>query len=217
MAMLGAENSQKRQSTLLARRISMQDKKKVAMAYTNYLDTLQAYWPGAQQVVRHVIKLSLSDAYRGGQRTIERDGMRMRVTIPAGVHTNAKIYYPRLGRQSAHEADYCTVLVHDEPPFKRCGDDLHLEFIIDAFTAILGGEVVVPTLLDKATLSIPAGTAPGTTLRMEGLGMPMLGHPQQHGDLCVHLRVTVPDDATELERKLIADTVWLRGWHLGHH
>jgi curved DNA-binding protein len=202
---------------LLARRMSIQDTKKVAMAYVNYLDTLQAYWPGAQQVVRHVIALSLSEAYRGGQRTIERDGLHMRVTIPAGVHTNAKIYYPRLGRQSAREADYCTVLVHDQPPFKRCGDDLHVEFTIDAFTAILGGEVVVPTLFGTAPLSIPAGTAPGTTLHMEGLGMPVLGRPSEHGALCVHLKVTVPDDATELERKLIADSAWLRGWHLGAH
>ncbi len=187
------------------------------MEYMRFVDTLRAYWPGGQEIVSCVIGLSLSEAYRGGRRMVERDGRHLAVMIPAGVHTGAKVYYPRLGQQSASEADFCTIVVHDEPPFKRCGDDLLMEFTIDAFTAILGGEVVVPTLFGKATLTVPAGTAPGATLRLEGLGMPVLGHPQEHGDLCVHLQVTVPEDATKLERRLIADNVWVRGWRLGHH
>ena len=187
------------------------------MEYMRFEDTLRGYWPGGQVAVPCVIGLSLSEAYRGGRRVVERDGVRMAVTIPPGVHTGTKVYFPRLGHQSAREADFCTTVVHDAPPFKRCGDNLHLEFSIDAFTAILGGEVVVPTLFDQATLTIPAGTAPGTTLHMEGLGMSVLGHPQEHGDLCVHLAVTIPEQANALERKLIADNIWLRGWRLGHH
>jgi DnaJ-class molecular chaperone len=187
------------------------------MEYLRLEDAVRGYWPGGQLIVACVIGLSLSEAYRGGRRMIERDGVRTAVMIPPGVHTGAKVYFSSLGHQSAREADYCAVVVHDEPPLKRCGDDLHLEFTIDAFAAILGGEVEVPTLFDKATLTIPAGTAPGTTLRMAGLGMPVLGNPQEHGDLCVHLKVTIPEAATQLERKLIADNVWLRGWHLAHH
>jgi curved DNA-binding protein len=187
------------------------------MAYPEYLDSLRAYWPGGQTLVHFVIKLSLVEAYRGGPRMIERDGRPVQVLIPAGVHTGTKIYYPKLGRQSSRDANYCTVIVHDQPPFQRCGDNLQLEFTIDAFTAILGGEVVVPTLFGQATLTIPPSTSPGTTLHLPGLGMPMLGRPQLHGDLCVHLRVVVRDNATALERRLIADNAWLRGWHLDAH
>ena len=187
------------------------------MAYTEYLDTLRAYWPGGQENVQCVIELSLAEAYRGGQRQVEPDGIPTPVTIPAGVHTGAKLYYPDLGRKNSHDANYCEVIVHDHPPFKRSGDNLHLEWKIDAFTAILGGDVTVPTLFGQTTLHVPAGTAPGTTLHLAGEGMPVQGQPRAHGDLCVHLEVTVPEHATELERKLIEDSAWLRGWRLNAH
>src|SRR5262245_24991909 len=93
-------------------------------------DTLRGYWPGGQLVGSDLISLSLSEAYRGGRRAIERGGRRVVVNIPAGVHTGTKLYLPRLGTEGAREGAYCTVVVHDEPPFKRCGDDLHLELSI---------------------------------------------------------------------------------------
>jgi len=184
------------------------------MEYLQLRDSLRGYWPGGQMSGSLVIGLTLSEAYHGLRRTIEHNGLRLPLTIPAGVHTGAKVYLPRRGRSSATEAEYCTIVVHDEPPFKRCGDDLLLDYTIDAFTAILGGTVMVPTLFAKAPLPVPPGTAPGSTLRLEGFGMPVLGHPSEHGALCVHLRVTIPDSATVLERKLIDDSAWLRGWRL---
>jgi curved DNA-binding protein len=184
------------------------------MEYPELRDSLRGYWPGGQMIVPCVIGLSLSEAYHGLRRTIDYQGRRVPITIPPGVHTGAKIYLPRAGQLSARDAEYCELVVHDEPPFKRCGDDLHLEWTIDAFTAILGGTVSVPTLLGHAPLLVPSGTAPGSTLWLPGLGMPVLGHPQQHGDLRVHLQVTIPSHATPLERKLIEDNAWLRGWHL---
>ena len=187
------------------------------MEYQQFRDSLSGYWPGGQMVARSVIGLSLSEAYQGGRRTIERDGVVLPVTIPAGVHTGTKVYLARLGRGNARQAEYCAVVVHNQPPFKRSGNDLHLEFSIDAFTAILGGVVTVPTLFGQTELTVPPGTAPGSTLRLPGFGMPVLGHPQTHGDLCVHLQVDVPENVTDLERKLIDDCVWLRGWRLSQH
>ena len=184
------------------------------MEHLQLRDSLRGYWQGGQTSGALVIGLTLSEAYRGVPRSIEHHGLRLPVTIPAGVHTGAKVYLRPRGRSSANEAEYCTIVVRDEPPFKRCGDDLMLDYTIDAFTAILGGTVMVPTLFAKVPLIVPPGTPPGSTLRLEGFGMPVLGHPQDHGDLCVHLRVTIPERATALERKLIADSAWLRGWRL---
>jgi hypothetical protein len=42
--------------------------------------------------------------------------------------------------------------------------------------------------------------------------MPVLGRPGVYGDLCVHLRVSMPRDATDLERRLIADILSLQHW-----
>ena len=187
------------------------------MQYAQVRDTLRGYWPGGQLIEPNVLGLSLSEAYHGARRVIERDGRRLLVNIPPGVHTGAKVYVTRTSQSNARRAEYCTIVVHDQPPFKRYGDNLHLEFSIDAFVAILGGTVQVPTIDGQAALQVPPGTAPGTTLRLPGQGMPIFGGPDQHGDLCVHLHVTVPEQATPLERKLIDDTAWLHGWHFHHH
>jgi curved DNA-binding protein len=184
------------------------------MEYPQLRDSLSGYWPRGQMSGSWVIGLTLSEAYQGVRRTIEHNGLRLRVTIPAGVHTGAKVYLPHRDRGSATVAEYGTIVVHDQPPFKRCGDDLLLDYTIDAFTAIVGGRVMVPTLFSQTLLTVPPGTGPGTTLRLASFGMPVLGHPQEHGDLCVHLRVQVRATATALERKLIVDNAWLRGWRL---
>jgi molecular chaperone DnaJ len=57
--------------------------------------------------------------------------------------------------------------------------------------ATLGAEIEVPTLQGKATVKIPAGTQPGTLLRLKGRGVKNLqGHGQ--GDLHVRVQVEVP-------------------------
>jgi curved DNA-binding protein len=185
------------------------------MDYAHVTDTLQAYWPGGQEQPECVIEVSLHEAYHGVERTIDVNGATLPVVIPAGVHSGAKVFPHGLNLEGPHGYQFCTVEVRDEPPFKRYGNDLHLDDKIDAFVAILGGEVTVPTLLGETQLTIPPGTAPGTTLRVPGQGMPINGHPEAHGDLLVHLEVQMPAHMTELERKLIADNAWLRGWRLG--
>lgn len=78
-----------------------------------------------------------------------------------------------------------------------------------------GGQELVPCVIE---LSLSEAIRSGRRMfERDGIRMPVLGHSQEHGDLCVHLRVTVSEGANELERRLIADTVWLRGWHLDHH
>jgi molecular chaperone DnaJ len=57
--------------------------------------------------------------------------------------------------------------------------------------AALGDEIEVPTLEGRATIKIPAGTQPGTLLRLKGRGVRNLqGYGQ--GDLRVRVQVEVP-------------------------
>ncbi len=57
--------------------------------------------------------------------------------------------------------------------------------------AALGAEIEVPTLEGRATVKIPAGTQPGTLLRLKGRGVKNLqGYGQ--GDLHVRVQVEVP-------------------------
>ena len=182
------------------------------MQYPQVVDTFRSYWPGERPGPQTVMHLSLTEAYRGAQRLVEQGGRLVPLNIPPGVHSGTRLYLPRTGRERSHVSEYCTVLVHDQPPFQRVGDDLALEWMVDVRRLIIGGEVQVPTLTGLVGLSIPAWTAPGTIVRVPGRGMPVLGRPSTYGDLCVHLRVSMPRDASDLERRLIADILGIQHW-----
>ena len=57
--------------------------------------------------------------------------------------------------------------------------------------AVLGGKVEAPTPDGPVTLSIPAGSNSGSTLRLKGKGLP--GPVGRRGDLLARLVVTLPD------------------------
>ena len=73
---------------------------------------------------------------------------------------------------------------------------------VDLYTAVLGGEVQVPTLEGDVVLTIPPGSQPGQTFRLKGRGMPRLRHKDQHGDLFVSLKIAIPTDLSPEERQL---------------
>jgi molecular chaperone DnaJ len=65
--------------------------------------------------------------------------------------------------------------------------------------AALGAEIEVPTLEAKATVKIPAGTQPGTVLRLKGRGVKNLqGYGQ--GDLHVRVQVEVPAHLNHVQK-----------------
>ena len=90
--------------------------------------------------------------------------------------------------------------VQDHEFFERDGNDLHCEIPVNFTTLALGGEVVVPGLLDEEeTLSVPAGTQPGATFRIRGKGMPDVSG-RGRGDLLVRVAVSVPKKLTRDQR-----------------
>jgi curved DNA-binding protein len=82
---------------------------------------------------------------------------------------------------------------------------------IELYTALLGGEVRVPTLIGDVVLTIPPETQSGRTFRLSGKGMPKLRQPNEHGDLYAHAVIRIPTQLTDAERKLITQLAALRG------
>ena len=64
------------------------------------------------------------------------------------------------------------------------------------FTALLGGEVRVPTLSRPVKLKIPAGTQSGRKFRINGKGMPKLKSKDEFGNLYARILITVPENLT---------------------
>jgi len=76
---------------------------------------------------------------------------------------------------------------------------------LDLYTAVLGGEVLVPTLTGEVNLKIPAGSQNGQTFRLRGKGMPHLKKPTEHGDLYARIDVRLPADLTPKQRALFEE------------
>jgi curved DNA-binding protein len=154
------------------------------------------------------VTINLDEAYRGTTRRIAVNGRRLDVSIPPGARTDTKVRVPAAVSVSPNQpmADlYLIVKVSDDPRFERRGDDLYTDALLDLKTAILGGELTVPTLAGNVVLTIPAGTQPGQTFRLTKRGMPKLRNPKEHGDLYVRVNVRIPGKLTSRQRELFEE------------
>jgi curved DNA-binding protein len=152
--------------------------------------------------------ISLSEAFQGTIRRLEIDGRRLEVKIPPGARSGTKVRVANAvpADASGSMADlYLVIRVADDSRFERKGNDLHTELTIDLFTAVLGGEITVPTLAGNVVLTIPPGTQPGQSMRLTGRGMPNLNAPQNFGDLFVHIKVKIPRNLTPRQRELFQE------------
>jgi molecular chaperone DnaJ len=96
------------------------------------------------------------------------------------------------------------VVLHVQPHrfFKRQANDLMLEVPINVSQAALGDEFTVPTLDGKeVSVKIPAGTQSGRIVRLRGEGVPYL-REHGRGDLQVHIKVRIPTELTDDQKKL---------------
>jgi DnaJ-class molecular chaperone len=85
--------------------------------------------------------------------------------------------------------------------FERKGDDLYIEVSVPLATAMLGGEIGLPTLNGNLSLKIPPETQNGKVFRLAGKGMPKLGN-SGYGNIFAKVKVVLPTNLTEEERKL---------------
>ena len=128
---------------------------------------------------------------------------KIKLRIPAGVENGTRLRSQgngEAGFRGGHTGDlYVFLAVKQHEIFVREGDDLLCEVPISFVQATLGTEMEVPTLEGQATIKIPAGTQPGTLLRLKGRGVKNLqGYGQ--GDLHVRVQVEVPAHLNSAQR-----------------
>ncbi|HAL60927.1 MAG TPA: hypothetical protein DCP08_00785 [Chloroflexi bacterium] len=159
------------------------------------------------------VEITLEEAFRGTTKILSKNGRRLEVKIPPGVGTGSRIRIAGEGGDGYGGAKgdlYLRVKVAPHPRFRREGDDLHVEVPLDLYTAVLGGEVRVPTLKGDIMLKIPPGTQNGKAFRLKGQGMPTLKDPQKRGDLYAKVKVRLPQKLTPRERELFEELNRLR-------
>ena len=166
------------------------------------------------QDIERTVDITLEEAYQGASRDLEKDGRRVKVSIPRGARTGTKVRFkgegaPGMGRESGDL--YLVVNVLPHPAFERKGDDLYTDAPVELYTAVLGGEARVRTLNGEVVLKIAPESQNGQSIRLRGKGMPRLHEPQSAGDLFARLQVQLPRNLSDEERDLFAQLAGLRG------
>ncbi len=131
---------------------------------------------------------------------------KFEVQIPRGADNGTHLRIGGAGEAGVNGGPpgdlYVVLNVAEHPQFRREGENLFYTAEVLFTVAALGGEIEVPTIDSRAKLQIPAGTQPGTTLRMAGLGLPRM-RGRGNGDLFVSLNVRIPKKLNSEQKELL--------------
>lgn len=158
------------------------------------------------QDILYRMDVDFKDAVLGAEREITLpSGKRLRVKIPTGVDSGAKLRFAGLGASGTGKAPpgdvYVELNVKPSALFKREGQNIEIELPISFGEAILGTEVKVPTIDGSVLLKIPAGVSSGARLRIAGKGVAVAG---KRGDQYVAIKILIPP-AVDSELKQAVD------------
>jgi len=149
------------------------------------------------------LDLTLDEAFTGTSRmlSIERNGKphRVEVRIPPGIKDGSRVKVRGEGEPGSGEMPsgdlFLVVRLLPHQKFERRGQDLHTRVAVPVTTAVLGGDVTVPTLSGSTLkLRVPELTPAGRTFRLRGHGMPDTASPHTRGDLFVAVDIQVPTE-----------------------
>jgi len=150
------------------------------------------------------VRLTLEEAARGTERTVQLDGGSFTARIPKGATDGLRLRLRAKGGAGVNGGPagdlYLTIALEPHALFRPSGHDLDIEVPLAPWEAALGAEVQVPTLEGRVTMKVPPGSKAGQKLRLSGKGLPKPGGGA--GDLYALLSIAVPATLTEDEKKL---------------
>src|SRR5829696_396410 len=126
------------------------------------------------------------------------------VEIPAGIEDGQRVRIAGAGHAGAaggRQGDlYVEVRITPDERFTRQGTELIARAEVPVMTAVVGGEVFVPTLEGEVAMEVPAGTQHGDVALLRGRGLPPL-HGGRRGDQHVVFELVVPTDLDPEQRE----------------
>lgn len=153
--------------------------------------------------IRYSLTVDFLDAARGAVKRLSLpDGRTLDVTIPAGL-TDGEILrlkgqgMPGHGKAPAGDA-LVEVTVAPHRFFRRDRNDIIVEIPVTLQEAVLGGRITVPTISGAVTLTVPAGSGNGATLRIKGKGI-------GGGNQLVILKLVLPTEPEPALTRFLAD------------
>jgi curved DNA-binding protein len=152
------------------------------------------------------LHLDLIEAYKTHKQTLTVNGVKIRITIPAGIENGQTIKISEHGGHGINggpDGDlYITFSIANHSRFKRLGNDLYTNVDLDLYTAVLGGDITIETLNGKVKLRVKPETQNGTKVKLKDKGFPLYKNEGQFGDLLITYTVKIPTNLTEKQKVL---------------
>ena len=93
-----------------------------------------------------------------------------------------------------------TIRVKTDQNFRRDGLNVITSITVPLKIATLGGKARVKTLTREVNVTVPAGSQPGSKLRLKNQGVSVNGST---GDLIVEIQVEIPTELTDEQRAFL--------------
>ncbi|KAF9893778.1 hypothetical protein FE257_009948 [Aspergillus nanangensis] len=133
------------------------------------------------------------------------DGMRLRVAGEGDAPPTGTNATP--GSRTQRGDLYVSIRVAPDHRFSRSGSDILYTASLPLPTALLGGEVTVPTLDGEVKIKVGTGTGTGDRITLSGMGMKKLGGRARGfnptGDLKVEFKVAMPKSLSANQRTIL--------------
>jgi curved DNA-binding protein len=162
------------------------------------------------------LALSLEELAQGGTRRVTltaRDHAghlrpkELDISLPKGLRAGERIRLKGQGATDGHAGHpgdlYLKIRLRPHPVYsliEDSPDDLQMDLPLLPWEAVLGTEVMVPTLEGPVSMRIPAGSQGGQRLRLRGKGLPR--RDDTRGDLYIRPVLIVPKSIGPREREL---------------
>ncbi|QYI99971.1 J domain-containing protein [Thalassovita mediterranea] len=149
--------------------------------------------------IRYRVDISFEDSVLGAKRQMTMaDNKSLNVSIPPGVATGQVLRLKSQGEpsQTGGPPGDALLELHVRPSktWTREGSDLRMSVPLPLKTAVLGGNIEVPTPAGTVTLKVPEGANTGMVLRLRNKGVQFKDTP---GHLYARLEVTLEDPKDE--------------------
>ena len=150
-----------------------------------------------------IIKTPCAKCHGSGRQATAK---RLEVKVPAGIDDDQSMRLAGLGDAGINggpSGDLIVIVtVRPDPMFERDGFDVHVTVPLTYSQAVLGDNIVVPTIDGKVEYSVPEGTQSGTTFRLRGKGIQYV-NGRGRGDQYVKVVLETPHKLNRAQREAL--------------
>ena len=128
---------------------------------------------------------------------------KIKVRIPAGIATGNQLRLMGMGHHDKGGSGdlYINVRVQGSPKFRKQGKNVHSSLELTVSEAVLGCTKKIETVHGEKSVNIPAGSQPGSVLKLTSLGTTDLNNTPR-GDHKLEIEIRIPTSLTPKQSDL---------------